>query len=191
MEEERPRRHRITAEEYHRMADVGLFAPDARVELIDGGIIDMPRMGSRHAATVNRLVKLFLDAVDDRAIVRCRGPVRVSDMSEPEPDLALLARREDFYAERHPAAADTLLIVEVSENNTLGYDRLTKLPLYARHGVAEYWIVDTEGKHLHVFRRPADAAYGETLSVDKPTVMAIASLPGVTVDLSTLGFRTS
>jgi Uma2 family endonuclease len=183
--EEWPRRHRITVEEYHRMAEVGLLAPDARVELIDGEIIDMPPIGSRHAATVNELHKLLVRAVGDRAIVWGQSPVQLGDVSEPQPDLAVLSPRDDFYEPRLPTSSDTLLVIEVSET-TLRYDRQTKLSLYARHGIPEYWIFDTQGKQLHVFRSPADATYGEVLSMDKPGVMPIPSLPGVTVDLSSL-----
>src|SRR5262245_27163525 len=114
--EEFPRRHRITVEEYHRMAEVGLLAPDARVELIDGEIIDMPPMGSRHAAIVRRIQELLTDAVGKRALVQAQLPVRLDNYSEPEPDLAVLARREDYYAAKHPTPADTLLAVEVSES---------------------------------------------------------------------------
>jgi Uma2 family endonuclease len=95
--EDWPRRHRITVDEYHRMAEVGLLAPDARVELIEGVIIEMPPIGNRHAAAVDRLFRLLDRAVGDRAIVRCQGPVQLGDLSEPQPDFALLAPREDFY----------------------------------------------------------------------------------------------
>jgi Uma2 family endonuclease len=183
--EDWPRRHRITVEEYHRMAEVGLLAPDARVELIEGAIIDMPPIGSRHASIVDRLIELVSHAVRGRAILRCQGPVQLGDLSEPQPDLALFAWREDFYEHRHPTAADTLLLIEVSET-TLRYDRHTKLPLYARHGVPEYWIFDTQERQLDVFRSPTGAAYGELQSVRSPTVMPISSLPDVEIDLSSL-----
>ena len=183
--DEGPRRHRITVEEYHRMAEVGLLAPDARVELIEGEIIDMPPIGIRHAAAVRRLTEWLTSAVGDRAMVSCQLPVRLDARSEPQPDIALLVRREDFYAQRHPTAADTLLIIEVSET-TLRYDRQTKLPLYARHGIPEMWIVDAAGKQLHVFRRPSGVGYEEIVSPPTPGITPIGSLPNVAVDLSSL-----
>lgn len=91
------RRHPITVDEYSRMAAVGLLAPDARVELIEGVIVDMPPMGARHAALVSRLHKLLERAAGDLALVRCQLPLRVDAFSEPQPDLALLRPREDFY----------------------------------------------------------------------------------------------
>lgn len=181
--EEWPREHRITVDEYHRMARAGLLAPEAHVELIEGEIIDMPPIGPRHAAAVDRLNRILHRSVGDRAIVRCQQPIRLGTLSEPQPDLALLSPREDFYGRAHPTAGDTLLIVEVS-HATLRYDWQVKMPLYARHGVQEVWIVDTEGGQLHLFRRPAEGVYIEVQSLQGPANMAITLLPAVVVDLS-------
>jgi Uma2 family endonuclease len=183
--EEGPRRHRITVDEYYRMAEVGLLAPDARVELIEGEIIDMPPIGSRHAGAMNLLNELLRRAVGGRAIVGCQNPLRLDECSEPQPDFALLVPRQDFYSARHPTASDTLLVIEVSET-TLRYDRQKKMPLYARHGIPELWIVDVEGKRMEVFRDPAGATYGERASAPPPSLMSISLLPDVFVDLSSL-----
>jgi Uma2 family endonuclease len=183
--EDWPRRHRITVEEYHRMAEVGLLAPDARVELIEGVIIDMPPIGSRHAAAVDRLAELLHGAVGKRAIVRCQGAIQLGDLNEPQPDLALLARREDFYEQRNPTPSDTLLVIEVSDT-TLHHDLHTKMSLYARHGIPELWVVDVEGKRLHVFRNPAGTSYAQATASQKPGIMPIGSLSGITVNLTSL-----
>jgi Uma2 family endonuclease len=183
--EDWPRRHRITVDEYHRMAEGGSFAPDARVELIDGEIIDMPPIGSRHMAHVDRLNELLRDAVGRRAIVRCQGSVQLGDTSEPQPDFALLVRREDFYESRRANAGDVLLVIEVSDS-TLGYDTQRKMALYARHGIQEYWVVDVENRLLHVHQRPTSAGYEQTSSIDAPGTLNIAALPGITVDLSSI-----
>src|SRR5689334_3228820 len=105
--EDWPRRHRITVDEYHRMAESGSFAPDARVELIDGVIIDMPPIGSRHAGTVSQLYSLLHRAVGDRAMVRCQSPVELRPYSEPQPDLAVVATRRSFYKDGHPTEHET------------------------------------------------------------------------------------
>jgi Uma2 family endonuclease len=183
--DEFPRRHRITVEEYYRMAEVGLLAPDARVELIDGEIIDMPPIGSRHAAIATRLHGLFVNAIGERAIVRAQYPARLDNYSEPQPDVAVVAPREDFYAARHPIPSDVLLLVEVSET-TLRYDQQIKAALYARHDVPELWIVDIKRKQLHVSRKPTPRGYTETFAADRPTTMPLTALAGVTIDLSTL-----
>src|SRR5690606_8927564 len=103
-----PRRHRITVDEYHRMGEVGLFAPDARVELIEGEIIDMAPIGKDHASVVDRLTRVLVRAVGDDAIVRVQGSVRLSRMSEPEPDLVLLRPRADFYRSEFATGGDML-----------------------------------------------------------------------------------
>jgi Uma2 family endonuclease len=183
--EDFPRRHRITVDEYHRMAEVGLLAPDARVELIDGEIIDMPPIGNPHMANVNRLTRLLVLAVGEGAIVQCQGGIQLGDFNEPQPDFALLVARADFYEHQRPQAYDAQLLIEVSDSS-LRYDMKTKMPLYAQYGVPEYWIIDIGGKRLRVFRRPKNGRYEEQLELSTPGVMPIASLPGVTVDLSSL-----
>lgn len=176
-------RHRITVDEYYRMAEVGLLAPDARVELIEGEIIDMAPIGSRHGGTLTQLQDLLTRAVGARAIVRVQLPVRVSKFSEPQPDIALVTPRADYYKSRHPTAADTLLIVEVSDT-TFRYDRQIKVPLYARHGIPEVWIVDLKSRQMHLFRSPSSEGYADAVSSAEPGTRKIAALPDVQVDLS-------
>jgi Uma2 family endonuclease len=180
-----PRRHRITVDEYYRMAEVGLLAPDARVELIEGEIIDMAPIGTDHNGVVNQLSQLFNKAVVDLAIVQTQGVVRLDGSSEPQPDLALLVPREDFYGRAHPSPADVLMLIEVSDS-TLVYDRDVKIPLYARHGIPEVWIVDLQNKELRIYRSPAEGKYVDQSVMKEPGVMLIAAVPGVKVDLSRL-----
>jgi Uma2 family endonuclease len=178
-----PRRHRITVDEYHRMAEVGLLAPGARVELIDGEIIDMAPIGKDHSSVVSQLQFLLHRAVGERAHVRTKEPVLLDDYSMPEPDLALLKWRDDFYRHDYPTAADTLLVIEVSDT-TLRHDREHKAPLYARHGIPEYWIVDLLHHTLHVCRRPLDGRYAEQLSMQVPGVLAPAAVPEAGIDFA-------
>jgi Uma2 family endonuclease len=183
--DEFPRRHRITVEEYYRMAEVGLLAPDARVELIEGEIIDMPPIGIPHARIVRELNALLVRAAGDRAIVSPQLPVRLDRFSEPQPDLALLKPPSDLYAQRHPTAGDTLLAVEVSET-TLRYDRQRKAPLYALHGIPELWIFDIKAKQLYVSRNPTPDGYQQSFTADQLASMHIVALPGLTVDISSV-----
>ncbi|HUL83028.1 MAG TPA: Uma2 family endonuclease, partial [Gammaproteobacteria bacterium] len=172
-----PRRHRITVEHYYRMAEAGLFQPDERVELIDGEIIDMPAMGVLHASALARLDDILTATVAGRAMVRSQLPLRLSEESEPQPDLALVKRRGDYYAERHPTAADVLLVIELADS-TLRYDLEVKVPLYARHGVAETWIVDLANARLHSYRKPEDGRYAAAAST-KLGMVELVSMPGV------------
>lgn len=178
-------RHRLTVEQYHRMAETGVLARDARVELIEGVIVEMAPIGSRHAATVKRLNALLTSAVVGRAIVSVQDPIRLGDRSEPHPDLALLRPREDFYANTAPTAADTLLIIEVSQA-TAAYDRQVKVPLYAQHGVPEVWIVDLDFSLVRFYRTPQADRYADITATETPGPTPVLMLPGVTVDLSGL-----
>jgi Uma2 family endonuclease len=180
-----PRRHRITVENYHRMAEVGVFARDERVELINGEIIDMPPIGSRHAGTAAQLAELLTAAVGHRAMVRTQWPVRLNDDTEVQPDISVVRVRDDYYRAGHPSASDVLLLVEVSDS-TLRYDREVKVSLYARCGIPEVWIVDLQGERIHFHRTPAEGRYTTLSSVESPGVTAIGSLPGICVDLSKL-----
>ena len=176
-------RHRLTVADYYRMAEAGVLAPDARVELIEGEIIDMAPIGTRHAAAVMRLNRLACAACGDGAIVSVQSPLRLGDLSEPEPDLMLLKPRADFYADAHPAAADVLLLIEVADTSAR-YDREIKLPLYARHGVSEVWIVDLEARLLRSYREPVGGAYGQASTTAAPGRTPIAALPGIDIDLA-------
>lgn len=165
------------------MAEVGLLAPDARVELIEGEIIDVAPIGKEHTSVVDQLTRLFVRAVGDEAIVRVQGSVRLGRMSEPEPDLVLLRPKADFYRSRFATGADALLVIEVSDS-TLRYDRDIKVPLYARHRVPEMWIVDLQESRLLVYGDLGSGAYRTHAVVEHPVRMEIAALPGISVDLS-------
>ncbi len=180
-----PRRHRLTVSDYYRMAEVGILAPDARVELIDGDIIDMVPPGSLHAATVDDLTEFLGRAVPGRAVVRVQNPVRLSELSEPQPDLALLRRRDDRYRQSHPRPADVLLLVEVAYT-TLRYESDTKVSLYAVHGIPEMWLVDLRGQRLVRHRAPQQGSYTLVDEPDLATPLEVSSLPGVAIDLQRL-----
>lgn len=167
------------------MAEVGILDEVSRVELIDGEIIDMPPPGSPHAATVHYLARALMRAVEDRAVVLIQNPVRLNRYNEPQPDLALLRPREDFYRAHHPGPQDVLLIVEAAATS-LRFDRERKLPLYASHAIPEAWLVDVSGNRFVRHRLPQNGVYSV---IDEPELTApfdIAEVPGVTVDLRRL-----
>jgi Uma2 family endonuclease len=180
-----PRRHCLSVADYYRMAEVGILDPEARVELIEGEIIDMPPPGSPHAATVNYLNEVLVQAAQGRAIVLVQNPVRLSDYSEPQPDFALVRRREDFYRERHPRPDDVLLVIEVAVSS-LRFDRDTKAPLYARHRVPELWLVDVEGRRLSRHRSPQQGVYALVDEPDLASALEVGGLPGVAINLDRL-----
>ena len=146
-------RRRFTVDEYHRMAEAGILGEDDRVELLEGEIVEMSPIGWRHQACVNRLNQRLVPALRGRAIVQPQGPIRLGEDSAPQPDLVVLRPRADFYAEGGPGPGDVLWLIEVSDTS-LRYDRDVKVPLYARHGVPEVWVVDLEGEQVVVYRGP-------------------------------------
>lgn len=180
-----PRRHRLSVEDYYRMGEVGILAPDARVELIDGEIIDMPPIGPPHAGTVNQLTSILVGAAGVRAIVQVQNPIVLGSHSAPQPDFALLRPRADFYKSRLPEPADVLLVIEVA-HASLRHDRDTKALLYARHAIPEFWLVDVRAKRLVRYR---DAHQGAYALIDRPDLrepLEIAELPDVRVELRKL-----
>jgi hypothetical protein len=160
-----PIRRRFTTAEYHAMAESGILAPEDRVELIEGEIWRMSPIGPPHASRVTRLSYAFTENLKkEEALVISQSPIHLDDFSEPQPDLALLRFREDFYASALPAPEDVLLVVEVSDT-TVHYDRRVKMDLYARHGIPEAWLCNLRSlspglwpdPHLPSWRQPLPA----------------------------------
>jgi Uma2 family endonuclease len=175
----------ITVEEYHRMAEIGLLNEDSRVELIEGELIDMAPIGISHNCAVDRLTERLVEAVARRAGVRVQGSFRLSNITEPQPDMILLKRRDDFYAHKFAAGEDTLLVIEVSDT-TLRYDRNVKVPLYAKYGIPEVWIVDLQNSRLHFYRSLVEGSYSDVSATAEPGLTALPGLDGLQVDLTGL-----
>jgi len=150
--------HRFNVDEYHRMAEVGILHPDCRVELIEGEIVDMSPIGSKHQGTLIKLTKLFFQLLGDSFLISPQGPIRLGKNNEPEPDLTLLKNRADAYTEEHPKSEDVVLLVEIAQSS-LSYDLEVKMPLYARFEIPELWIIDLEKDQIIQFTQPAEGAY--------------------------------
>jgi Uma2 family endonuclease len=172
------RRRRFTVDEYERMGQAGILGEDDRVELIDGEILEMSPIGPPHAAIVNRLTRLLVRALDDRAVVAVQNPLRMRPRSEPQPDIVVARPRDDFYAGGHPEPGDTLLVVEVADTS-LAFDRAIKLPLYARAGIREVWIVDVAARRVFVHRDAAANSYRTTATAAAEDALTCAAFPDV------------
>ncbi len=173
-------RRRFTADEYQEMGRVGILREGDRVELIDGEVLAMSPIGPSHNGTVNRLTALFGRLAGEAAIVQIGGPVRVDAYSEPQPDLALLRPRADFYGTAAAGPADVLLAIEVAQTS-LAYDRNVKAALYARRGIAEYWIVDLNGGEVIRHAEPVDGRYRRVAAVPPDQQFAPGLLPACIV----------
>ena len=180
------RRHKLDVEDYHRMAEAGILGEDDRVELIDGEIIDMAPIGQPHAGTVGWLNQTLVMAFGDRAIVWPQNPIRLDRLNEPQPDFAVLRPRADFYRTGEPPGPeDVLLLIEVADSS-LRFDRNVKLPLYARAGIPEVWIVDLRHREVRTYRGPGETGYGETSTHRPGDTMALALVPGISLSLDRL-----
>ena len=179
------RRHRYTVEDYYRMGEVGILAPDARVELIDGEVIEMTPIGAPHASIVTDLQNRLVPLVGHQAVVRIQNPIHLGRHDEPQPDLALVIPPASKYRTRHPEPPDILLLIEVAETS-LRVDRDLKLGVYARFAVPEVWLVDINGRRITRYRDPSEAGFRASDVLDLAAPVPIPGLPSLRLDLSAL-----
>ena len=174
------RRRRFDTEEYHRMVEARVLSEDDRVELIEGEIVEMTPIGARHVNCVNRLTRALSRYAGDDYLVSVQNPLRLDEDNEPQPDLALL--RESANPGELPTAADVALVVEVAETS-LRYDRETKLPLYAKAGIPEVWILDLNGETVEVYSDPGSSSYTRVQKYGPGQELRSEGLPDLTLEV--------
>ena len=160
------------------MAQAGVLKEDDRVELIEGEIVEMAPIGSRHAACVNRLTRIFSQQLGQRALLAVQNPINLGERSEPQPDMALLRPTGDCYATAHPGPEDIFLLIEVADTS-VDYDREVKVSLYARSGVTELWLVDLTSARIEVYRSPGPDGYRQTEILGADEHLAPSAFPDV------------
>ena len=175
-----PARRRFTVAEYYAMADAGILSENDRVELLDGDIIVMPPIGDWHAGGVKLFANTFPSALQGRAMIAVQDPVRLDEYSEPQPDMMLLQWRDDFYRNGHPAPGDVLLLIEVADTS-VGYDRNAKLPVYARAGIPEVWIVNRPARRIESYSDPSGSAYSTVRHFSPGETVAPQAFPDITL----------
>jgi Uma2 family endonuclease len=175
------RRRRFTVDEYHRMAEAGILGEDERVELLDGDVIEMSPVGDPHIAAVNRCTRRFTLALGERAWVSPQNPVRLGRHSEPQPDVALAPPD----VEGAPQLGEVLLAIEVADT-TAADDRARKVPLYARAGIPEVWLLDVVERTLEVYREPGPDGYGRTYTLRPDRQVACEAFPDVVLQVADL-----
>jgi len=158
------------------MGEVGIIDEDERVELIEGEIVLMSPIGRKHIVRVIQLTRLFSRIFENIAWVSVQNTLRLSDDTEPQPDFAILRERPDRYEDDLPTAADALLVIEISDTS-LSYDRAVKVPLYARFGVPEVWIVDVAQSSIHIYRGPTPGGYKTIVIAHRGESIALAAFP--------------
>jgi len=181
-----PTRHQLSVADFQRMVYAGILHEDERIELIAGDLINMAPIGSEHASVIDRLTQLLILATTQSTIVRVQSPLLLDDYSQPQPDVLVLQAREDFYRHAHPRPDDVLLLIEVADTS-VRFDRDVKIPLYARHGVQEVWLLDLGKRCVEVYRNPQSeiGRYCE-IDVHDQGDLIPRRLPAVTVDVQRL-----
>ena len=176
-------RHRFTVDDFARLGEAGIFTEDDRVELIDGEVRDMTPIGQPHAWIVNRLTRRLVLRLADRAYVSVQNPLRLDGHTEPQPDLVVARGGENDYADRHLEAGDVLLVIEVADSS-LRYDRVEKMPRYARSGIPEAWLVDVTEGAVTVYSGPGSVGYASEQVFRQGAAIESTAVAGlhVTVD---------
>ena len=178
------KRRRFTIEEFQRMGEAGILDEDERVELIEGEIVEMTPIGPPHASTVARLNALFAARLGGRVIVWPQNPLVLRrQTSQFQPDLALLRPRADFYAARHPEPADALLVIEVMDSS-VARDRRVKLPIYARAGVEDVWLVHAVASTVEVCRDPRGSDYRDRRVLDRSATLSPLAFPDLVLTVA-------
>lgn len=175
-----PLKKLFTVSEYHSMAETGILSEDSRFELIEGEIYRMAPIGSRHAGCVNRLNYLLKGA---EAILAPQNPAYMNEHSEPQPDIALLRWRDDFYAGSHPSPEDILLLIEVADTS-IGFDRRKKIPLYARSGVPDFWLIDLIKSTIEIYREPSTSGFRDIRKLRSGDRISPLAFPDLELNVS-------
>ena len=177
---------RWTVQAYHRMSELGLLDASERTELIAGQITLMAAKGTPHV-TALRLLAIELDAylADRPFFVSTQDPIHIDDLSEPEPDLAIVRGAVLDYADHHPRPEDVCLVVEVADS-TLRQDCEVKDKLYAQANIAEYWVIDLKSDRLHIFQDPTPTGYGSHLILSAPAQASPAAFPMLSLSLTSI-----
>ena len=176
------RKHSFTVDEFAKMGEAGIFTEDDRVELIDGEIREMAPIGSLHAGVVDRLNVTLVELLRRSAIVRVQNPLELDLHNEPQPDISILASRDDYYTAGHPKPGDTLLVIEVADSS-LAYDLQEKAPRYARSMVPEVWVVDLVAEVVRVFTKPGPSGYANERVAARGGTIVSSSVDGLRIEV--------
>ena len=176
------RKRYFNVDDYYRMAEAGLFSEGDRVELIEGEVVEMSPIGSRHAGCVMRSNTVLNRRFGRLAIVNVQNPIRLGDFSEPQPDLVLLKPRKDFYSTSHPTAADVLVVIEVAETSA-DYDRNVKLSLYARAGIPEAWLVVLPKDLIEVYSQPKNGKCQKVQRLKRGKILVSPTVPDLALNV--------
>ncbi len=169
----------LTAQQYQLMDEAGVFQEGDRLELINGEIQTMSPIGRRHGACINRLVTTLTQKLGTQIVLSVQNSILLDDNSQPQPDLAILKPRDDFYESGLPTPEDILLIIEVADSS-LDYDRDVKAPLYAAAGIPEMWLFDVNKRAITVYSQPSALGYRQINLYNEGDSLAMVAFPELT-----------
>ncbi|HYW18747.1 MAG TPA: Uma2 family endonuclease [Nodularia sp. (in: cyanobacteria)] len=169
-----------TVEEYHRMAEAGIFGVDERVELLEGKIIWMIAKGTAHRLAVGRTDYLLKNRLGNRAWVSIQNLIKLNERSEPEPDIAVVKVDDLDYADHHPTTSEVYLIIEVADSS-LKLDCETKEKAYSQAGITDYWVLDVTSRQLHVFREPTQEGYKNQVILAEDATISPLEFPDLQI----------
>lgn len=172
----------ISVELYHYMADQGMFAPDERVELIDGEIFTMSPVGSLHVRCVNYLNDFLVRKLGDGFLVSIQNPIVSANDTEPQPDLTILRRASDLYISTLPTGRDTMIVIEVADTSA-SFDRNRKFPKYAQAGIPEAWLIDLKRDAVEIHTEPGPNGYGVVRTLRRGDMLASTTIPEIEVSI--------
>ena len=180
-----PKKRLFTRKEYHAMGKAGILGHQERVELLEGEIIVMSPIGNRHFTGVLWLTDIFSTSgrLAGRAGVIIQNPVVASPISEPEPDLMLLALREDRYAFGKPRPQDVLLLIEVADSS-LHYDLNVKLPHYAEVGIPEVWIANLQDDRIESYTEPSPQGFRASRIYQLGDTISPTAFPDIQINVN-------
>lgn len=173
-------RRRFNVDEYHRMAEVGILTEDDRVELLGGEVVQMSPIRSRHAACVKRWNRLLSEQLASDWVLGVQDPIRLGTNIELQPDLSVLRLQEDYYANELPSPEDVLIVIEVADTS-LSYDRGVKIPLCARAGIPEVWLVDLSAEVVERHSEPSESGYDLTARARRGDSLASTVIPDLSL----------
>lgn len=171
---------KFTVDEYHHFIELNVFKPEERIELWEGEFLEMSPIGKRHASCLDYLVELLVEFSRKRYIVRSQSPIILSDFSEPQPDVCLLERREDFYRQTGATAKDVILAIEIADTTTK-FDRDVKFPRYAANGIRESWLIDLENDRVEIHSEPTENGYSLIKILHRGQEAASTVLPEIKI----------
>jgi Uma2 family endonuclease len=172
-----------TIEEYHSMVELGLL-DNRQVELLRGEIVEMPPEGEAHAYFSSEAEEYLRNLLGDCATIRSGKPITLSDLSEPEPDIAIVRKLGREYLAHHPYPENVFWLIEYA-NSSLEKDLNIKTQIYAEAGIVEYWVVNLKKRQLIIFREPQESEYNSKFTLTTGTIYPLA-FPDVAIEVNAI-----